>query len=85
EVQCSINVQHNCFDSKCQTGRAQDLTKYQISPLETHSYKDTNLFIVNSTALYKSQAHHEWAHIEPAVVTCETWVQAIQCGLTQWK
>ncbi|KAH9811442.1 hypothetical protein DFH28DRAFT_900806 [Melampsora americana] len=89
EVRCSINVQHNCFDSKCQTGRAQDLTEHQIcepvAPLETHSHKDTNLFIVNSAALYNSQAHHEWAHIEPAVVTCETWRQAIQCGLTRWK
>ncbi|KAH9822602.1 hypothetical protein DFH28DRAFT_849205, partial [Melampsora americana] len=89
EVRCSINFQHDCFDSKCQTGRAQALTKNQIckpvAPLETHSHKDTNLFIVNSATLYNIQAHREWAHIEPAVVTCETWGQALQCGITRWK
>ncbi|EGG11414.1 uncharacterized protein MELLADRAFT_102361 [Melampsora larici-populina 98AG31] len=89
EVRCSINVQHNCYDSQCQTGRAQDITEHQIcepaAPLQTLVHKNSYLFIVNSGTLYNSQAHYEWAHIEPEQVTPEAWSQAIHCGIRRWK
>ncbi|EGF99184.1 uncharacterized protein MELLADRAFT_112859 [Melampsora larici-populina 98AG31] len=89
EVRCSMNVQHNCYDSHCQTEKPRNPSFFPIhktgTPLETHTHKDTDLYIINSGALYNGQAHREWAHIHCQPVTPEMWTHAIHVGLQQWE
>lgn len=89
EVRCAINVQHNCYDSHCQTERASNISRFPIgqpnAPLATHKHKNNNQFIINSASLYNGQAHHDWANIQPQPVTPEMWSQSIHQGLIRWK
>lgn len=89
EVRCSMNVQHNCYDSHCKLEKSRNATIFQNdnpgSSLETHTHKKTDLFIINSGALYNGEAHREWAQIEPQTVTPEMWSQSIHVGLQRWK
>ncbi|KAH9810172.1 hypothetical protein DFH28DRAFT_1085723 [Melampsora americana] len=89
EVRCSINVQHNCYDSHCKSVRSaqpiDQLILRTLAPKESVVHQQTDLFIINSASLYNGQAHHEWAYIEPQIVEPETWAHATQSGLRKWK
>ncbi|KAH9809587.1 hypothetical protein DFH28DRAFT_1086230 [Melampsora americana] len=89
EVSCTINVQHNCHDSNCQTEGPSSTSLYSIRPnvplSATHKHNNTNLYIINSASLFNGEAHHEWANIQPQRVSPEMWSQAIHVGLARWK
>ncbi|EGF97121.1 uncharacterized protein MELLADRAFT_114576 [Melampsora larici-populina 98AG31] len=89
EIRCSINVQHNCYDSVCQTQRTSmpsaALNSHLNDTKQSVVHKNTDLFIINTAALYNGQAHHEWAQIDPPRVSPEAWAQATHIGLRRWK
>ncbi|KAH9820605.1 hypothetical protein DFH28DRAFT_1079447 [Melampsora americana] len=89
EVRSSINVQNNCYDSRCQTVKSvqpfNQLISQNIAPDEHVLHNQTDLYILNSASLYNGQAHHKWAHIEPQTVVPKAWAHAIMRGLRRWK
>ncbi|KAH9823843.1 hypothetical protein DFH28DRAFT_857550, partial [Melampsora americana] len=89
ELRSSINVQHNCYDSRCQTVKSvqpfSQLISQNIAPDEHVVHNQTDLYIVNSASLYSGQAHHEWGHVEAQTVVPEAWAHATMCGLRRWK
>ncbi|KAH9808225.1 hypothetical protein DFH28DRAFT_910511, partial [Melampsora americana] len=88
-VRCSMNVQHNCYDSQCKSVRSvqpiDQLSLQTLAPKGSVVHQQTDLFIINSVSLYNGQAHHEWTHIEPQIVKPKAWAHANLSGWQKWK
>ncbi|KAG0140320.1 hypothetical protein CROQUDRAFT_100284 [Cronartium quercuum f. sp. fusiforme G11] len=60
DVDCVINVQHNCHDGGCVITNTQ-AHHVERQPTQEHlpeiTHKATNLYIINAAALYSAEVH----------------------------
>lgn len=87
DIQCVMNVQHNCWDAKCEVTHTKshtvERTLVQHNRPEV-SHQALNPYIINAAALYSAEQHRKDSALEWAPVSPYEWEEAVCEGLTRW-
>ncbi|KAH9813500.1 hypothetical protein DFH28DRAFT_1171408 [Melampsora americana] len=88
DIQCLINIQHNCHDAQC------SVAKNHLKRVERKSssisiwgvqHIDHNSYVINGASQYSSKYHRQASEFIFHAVTPEDWKEAMSQGLDQWK
>lgn len=87
DIKCVLNVQHNCWDSKCQITHTKSHTVertlvHQGRPEVSH--RPVNSYIINAAALYSAEQHWEASGLQWGAVCQEEWKDGVTSGLERW-
>lgn len=82
-----LNVQHNCWDARCQVThtRAHTVERTLVQPNRPEvSHQPLNSYIINAAALYSAEAHRKASGLGWGAVSEEEWEEGLWEGLRRW-
>lgn len=87
DIQCVLNVQHNCWDAQCPVSLTKSHTVERT--LVNHNRpevanKELNSYIINAAALYSAEYHRQASGLEWGAVSRAEWEAAVGEGLKRW-
>ncbi|KAI7947140.1 hypothetical protein MJO29_011667 [Puccinia striiformis f. sp. tritici] len=87
-ILCCLNVQHNCFDAKCEVveTRLSKNPRHEGSSLLPHiSHKSLNSYILNAFSHHEPEMHRVLSGLQHFPISPELMNQALDHGLALWK
>ncbi|KAH9452138.1 hypothetical protein MJO29_008855 [Puccinia striiformis f. sp. tritici] len=87
-ILCCLNVQHNCFDAKCEVveTRLSKNPRHEGSSLSPHiSHKSLNSYILNAFSHHEPEMHRVLSGLQHFPISPELMNQALDHGLALWK
>ncbi|KAH9808088.1 hypothetical protein DFH28DRAFT_1198469 [Melampsora americana] len=88
DIEGVLNVQHNCYHSKCNVQKVRPtMIERQVSKrLEFEVVHETTMeFILNSGAFYSAELHRTSARMTLEESNSHDWVMAVEKGLANWE
>ncbi|KAH9450091.1 hypothetical protein Pst134EA_026804 [Puccinia striiformis f. sp. tritici] len=86
-IKCCINMQHNCFDGKCEAKSSTHLKhkRQEGNPITRHMVHTNDYsFLLNAFAHHEPSIHRELANLNLENITDQNMIEASYLGQIKW-